>query len=54
MSPQVKYVADHVNGYHAEVSYKGEAQYPPKSDKKPFVVETQKGYSEHEPPSYGH
>ena len=52
---QVKYVADHDTGFHAEVSYEGKAQYPPKSDKKPFVVETQKGYPEHEPaPLYGH
>jgi len=51
----VKYVADHDTGFHAEVSYEGKAQYPPKSDKKPFVVETQKGYPEHEPaPLYGH
>lgn len=26
--PQVKYVADHYNGYQANVEYYGEAQYP--------------------------
>jgi len=49
----VTYVADHDQGYHAEVSYEGKAQYPPKSEHPPFVVKPQKGYAEHAPaPTY--
>ncbi|KAF2368101.1 Insect cuticle protein [Trinorchestia longiramus] len=46
----VSYQADHDSGFHADVSYKGEAQYPPKSDQPPFVVQASKDYQQ--PPSY--
>lgn len=39
----VNYRADHDAGFHADVSYQGKAQYPPKSDKAPFVVQPSKG-----------
>ena len=47
----MRYTADHENGYNADVSYYGEAQYPPKSDKAPFVVEKQ-SYKPKPQPSY--
>merc|ERR1712212_914631 len=40
----VTYQADHHNGYHAQVEYKGEAQYAPKSEHPPFVVKQTGGY----------
>ncbi|KAA0188550.1 Cuticle Protein CPR RR-2 [Hyalella azteca] len=60
----VTYQADHDRGFHADVSYKGEAQYPPKSEHPPFVVKPSKDYHQpskdyhqppkdyHQPPSY--
>jgi len=48
----VTYTADHHQGFHADVQYKGEAQYPPKSDEAPFVVIPSKDY--HPAPQYGH
>ncbi|KAF2368099.1 Insect cuticle protein [Trinorchestia longiramus] len=48
----VKYIADHDRGFHADVTYEGKAQYPPKSDHPPFIVPPQKGYSKHPKPSY--
>lgn len=52
----VKYIADHHNGYHAEVSYEGHAQYPPKSEYAPFIVPHKGGGAPHKPihePIYG-
>lgn len=51
---QVKYFADHDRGFHADVTYEGKAQYPPKSEHPPFIVQPHKGggYPEHEPPKY--
>ncbi|KAF2368097.1 Insect cuticle protein [Trinorchestia longiramus] len=37
----VTYQADHYNGFHADVQYYGEAQYPPPSKYPPFVVKPQ-------------
>jgi len=34
----VSYSADHDTGFHANVEYKGKAQYPGKPDHPPFVV----------------
>ncbi|XP_047739922.1 cuticle protein 19-like [Hyalella azteca] len=39
----VNYRADHGSGFHADVIYEGKAQYPPKSDHPPFVVQPSKG-----------
>lgn len=39
----VTYQADHNNGYYAEVTYDGKAQYPSKSEHPPFVVPPHKG-----------
>ncbi|KAA0188548.1 Cuticle Protein CPR RR-2 [Hyalella azteca] len=46
----VKYQADHHNGFHADVQYYGEAQYPPPSKNPPFVVKPQ--HYAPPPPSY--
>jgi len=46
----VTYTADHHAGFHADVQYKGEAKYPPKSDEPPFVVIPSKDY--HPAPTY--
>lgn len=52
----VKYLADHHQGFHADVSYHGEAQYPPKSGYPPFTVKPSGYHSEPvykpEPPVY--
>ncbi|KAL7646099.1 UNVERIFIED_CONTAM: hypothetical protein RMT77_003000 [Armadillidium vulgare] len=52
----VKYKADHYNGFVADVSYYGEAQYPSKSKYPPFIVQPQtyhpKESSYPEPPVY--
>jgi len=48
----VKYQADHHSGFHADISYKGEAQYPPKSDQPPFVVVPSKDYHPAPAPTY--
>ncbi|KAF2368100.1 Insect cuticle protein [Trinorchestia longiramus] len=49
----VNYRADHDSGFYADVTYEGKAQYPPKSDKPPFVVAPSKGGGYSAPqPSY--
>merc|ERR1739838_18871 len=45
---KVTYTADHVNGFHANVEYKGKAQYPSKVGP-PFIVKPHKHEPHHEP-----
>merc|ERR1739838_589192 len=40
---KVTYTADHHNGFHANVEYKGEAQYPSKVGP-PFIVKPEPSY----------
>ena len=44
----VKYTADHYNGYVADVSYTGQAKYPPAA----FYEKKQKNYRVYDPASF--
>jgi len=48
---KVTYTADHDTGFHANVEYKGKAQYPTKVGP-PFVVKPHQPHQTHHEPSY--